>query len=273
MKKWTIEEITEDLEKSGFPLEIEITNILGNRKWRVINQLHCFNLKDNFDSVLDVLAFREYHHKIAKLNPINLNLLIECKKTDKSPWVFGTIEEHHPPDLANIFAISYVKYYMKTPPTININKSLLKWIPQSHFLDKNIKNVGCIAYEVGTKGEGKVFYKAVTQVTNALICYHNENVDLFKKLYKTSIGRNKYPLIIYYPVIVFDGQMFEFKIIGGEIKVTPVSYIQYKTERVINNKKEYFRIDIVQKNYFQDYLGIIEKEWNNIVNLFKSTVL
>ena len=70
-----------------------------------------------------------------------------------------------------------------------------------------------------------------------------------------------------YPIIVFDGHLFEYT--SG--KIIPVRYLQYlKMHKFITIKggieTNIFIIDIVRKDFFHDYLKILDREFINIKN-------
>jgi len=65
---------------SGFPAEIEVSQILRNDGWFVINQAPYFDSQVNEHQFIDVFALKK-----------GVCLVIECKKTFKAhPWVFFT---------------------------------------------------------------------------------------------------------------------------------------------------------------------------------------
>ena len=70
-----------------------------------------------------------------------------------------------------------------------------------------------------------------------------------------------------YPIIVFDGHLFEYT----SEKVIPIRYLQYLIMHkfiTIKGKisSDIFIIDIIRKDFFPNYLRIIDKEFINIKN-------
>jgi hypothetical protein len=79
-----IQKIRNYILKSGYPLEIEIGNILRKSGWLVINQWPYLD-KDKKVRTDDIFATR-----VNLSSKLGLFLLIECKKSEKHSWVFHT---------------------------------------------------------------------------------------------------------------------------------------------------------------------------------------
>jgi len=89
MKKSNEEEkILSDLERSGYPLEINATSILESNGWNVINQEGYFDLESNKWRTIDIIATKNIAlPSLSAYERLHISLIIECKKSDK-PWVF-----------------------------------------------------------------------------------------------------------------------------------------------------------------------------------------
>jgi len=78
----TLKNLKEDIIKSGLPTEIQVTNLLRQDNWIVINQYPYVDQKEHKVRTLDILAGKLF--KNGKL----CILYIECKKGVDHPWVF-----------------------------------------------------------------------------------------------------------------------------------------------------------------------------------------
>jgi len=85
--------LSEEIEKSGFPLEIEVSSILENQNWIVLNNQPFRDPDEEELRSVDILAF---HGPTVYERPENLpfgfspRLIIECKKSSSHAWVFFT---------------------------------------------------------------------------------------------------------------------------------------------------------------------------------------
>lgn len=62
-----------------------------------------------------------------------------------------------------------------------------------------------------------------------------------------------------FPVIVFDGPMWEFFKEDGELKVKNIDYLQYLSTTIESNSVSPYLIDIVKSSYFPTFLPMLNK--------------
>jgi len=86
--------VERELQKSGFPLEIELSSFLEGRKWLVSSSVFYLDLDSGIQREIDLIAsktltsdsdgneFDPYH--------LRLTLILQCKKSTKWRWVFYT---------------------------------------------------------------------------------------------------------------------------------------------------------------------------------------
>ena len=76
----------------------------------------------------------------------------------------------------------------------------------------------------------------------------------------------KHPLFILYPVIIFDGHLYNCVWQYGGPIVSPVDYIQYKTSL----REDVFLIDIIKKEAFPKYLDELQLEIKTMKSALKT---
>ena len=113
------------------------------------------------------------------------------------------------------------------------------------MLDKSIK-IGILNMGAGKQD----FHVATQQIMSA-----------------TEVAKEGMQLCCVYPVIVFDGELFEFYQENGE-KVLPVNHLQYRSFW-----QRSMLIDVVRKEYFQKFLEKIEKDLLILSNFLEDEVL
>jgi len=72
---------------------------------------------------------------------------------------------------------------------------------------------------------------------------------------------------IVFPVIVFDGEIFEFYQENNETKVLPTSYLQFMSFEKTSTGTMPLLIDVVRKMYFSEFLKAIERDLDILRNL------
>ena len=90
------------IKKSGYPLEIEISNLL-EKDYVVFNTQYYFDEESKQGRDIDIFAHSMYFDLDKKLRDLDERLLpfkvrtepaIECKKSEKKPWVFFSVEKY-----------------------------------------------------------------------------------------------------------------------------------------------------------------------------------
>jgi len=146
---------------------------------------------------IDIVGYKD--SKIF-LNAQNV-LVVECKK-QSDPWIFFNQKEKNP----RIFTlnVNFAGFYDGYVDYSKDNESIFK----KHFYHNR---ECCTYFLVGGKhsekgGPGATIDRAIYQAHNAVKFYLKQ-------------GRNEYP-IFYYPIIVFDGEIFEasYRVESLEIK-------------------------------------------------------
>lgn len=92
MEKNEIEFIRKEVERSGFPLEIEIASTLKNSGWEVLYSPSYFDLDEEKWREMDIKAYKSFDFtstgESIKPYRLKLALIIECKKSEEFSWVF-----------------------------------------------------------------------------------------------------------------------------------------------------------------------------------------
>ena len=74
---------------------------------------------------------------------------------------------------------------------------------------------------------------------------------------------------IVFPVIVFDGELYEFYQENNETIVLPINHIQFMS---FGKGRQAFLIDVVRKSYFSDFLTIIERDFQILKDFAETEV-
>lgn len=232
-----IKKILERIRRSGFPLEIEIGNSLRKNNWMVVNQWPYIDKITKKVRTADVFAW-----KIWLQAGLSFLLLIECKRSPGKEWVFyGQKKEEDISAELSAF-IELVSKLGNTPLESKLTTKLATMsyddIRKSEFssltmLDKSIK-IGVLNMGAGKQD----FHVATQQIMSA-----------------TEVAKEGMKLCCVYPAIVFDGELFEFYQENGADKIRPINHLQYRSFW----QKEML-IDVVRKEYFNEFMGRIEKD-------------
>lgn len=244
-----IEKIRNYILKTGYPTEIETSNILRRDGWLVGNQWPYTDKETKKVRTVDVLAMK------MRMQPPKLGvlLLIECKKSAEHDWAFYTQEK----------ARAFLPFMATFANIIEIlspllGEELMKLSPEEimvtkfaglHLLDRKIK-IGVLNVIPAEKKKARDdFYQATNQMISAL----------------EGLGESMKSFVVF-PTIIFDGDLFEFYQENTETKVNPINHVQFLAFR---EGMTAFLIDIIRKTYFPEYLEIVRRDFYILTEFIK----
>jgi|GEM_PF-4054821 len=88
MDKEYLKKIKEEIARTGFPLELELTEKLRTNPGTLVLPNLTFQNEEKSIRELDIVAIFQQEDAEWGKGPVGIQLLVECKKTDKNPWVF-----------------------------------------------------------------------------------------------------------------------------------------------------------------------------------------
>jgi len=264
-----INRIREHVLKTGFPSEIEVGNTLRRNGWIAGNQYPYTDKESGKLRAVDVYAL-----KLGSSLPTwGVALLIECKKSEEHEWVFYT-QKKEGDFLPGLWTLGdfftklgessisnrYVEL-MKETRTYSFlgarypaekRRELLAKVSGIHVLDKAIR-MGVLCKVISLKSKVKDDFHVATQQVLSALQGMSESVKSF----------------MVFPVIVFDGEMFEFFQEGDDWPVLPIDHLQFTSFQKAEIGRLPCLIDVVRKTYFPEYLKIIERDFSILDEFMK----
>jgi hypothetical protein len=245
-----IDKIKIEVEKSGHPVSLKVSQILDKHNWFVKNAPRFALPKDTTFSEIDVVGVKE-----SKFIGDTLDyLIIECKKQDK-PWIFFKQNKKNSDVL-----------------TINCNRmneqgsGIYDWIETNGYFESHYYygRELCTYFFVGLtnpdQNPAKTLDRAIYQVIRALLFYISQQEQNIK-------------VKLFYPIIVFDGDIYEASYKNDELIINESNHINLyfeaefdKLEKILTSDGKYvkwidskpFVIDIVKLEYFDEFLKKFE---------------
>jgi hypothetical protein len=207
--------ILEEITKTGFPLELRVADFLQRDGRYVANSLYYLDQDEGKGREIDLRAlknlFLDFYlekHPSEFDSPCSVRdcLLIECKKSNK-PWVIftsaGTPYDNELFDLDCQGFDENAEWYTET---------FLTELEKVHpFATDKMRGRGHFEPFKGGEG-GEMIFKAITTVVKATIATR-----------KNGFGAGRGSVFFYYPLVVFDGLLFEAHLKDGAISLSESS--------------------------------------------------
>jgi len=258
MEKKSLEEkILERIEKTGFPLELRVTKFFQDEGYYFANNLYYIDQDENKGREVDMRAFHNFEIPTqSETYYVRFCYLIECKRSVDKPWVVFT---------------SPKKEYDKVTFTglIRGNKTDANW--NEYEFEEKIKTFNPFdnferrgrSYFEPFKDTGGNIYKSLTTAVKATIATRNSPFG--------SGGANS--VIFCFPIVVFDGKLFEAFLFNNEIKLSKTDAVMvsfcYESPKY---KEERFVVPIVTETYLKDFLASMDVVLNFFGKLFKENM-
>lgn len=149
------EKIKEELKKSGYPLEVEVTLALESSEWNVLNQEGYIDPETKKWRTIDILATKSIELSGSVYKRLHLSLAIECKKIEGKPWVFW-VRDKKP---LRIFSPLAASGLIKIESMPSIHPLHLKNLAGCfHYYSPDFSKVAVISYEPFQKKMEKVSF-------------------------------------------------------------------------------------------------------------------
>lgn len=243
------DKIIKEIEKTGFPLELRVSHLLRERDYFVAQSLYYLDEEEEKSREIDIRALKNYTFE-RKCNPENPKnsyfvrnyFFIECKKSDSKPWVFLSSPKGEydgelsllPCSVDNTIVLSFQDYDMLE--TIH------------PFSTNNMR--GRSYFEPFKNNEtGETIFRALNSAVKSTLYYMNKNKE----------DSHNYDISFYYPLIIFDGKLFEAYLKNGDIKVKETDIVlvsfNYKSK---NYHGECFTVPVIKESALNNFLDNIE---------------
>lgn len=256
--------IITEINKTGFPLELRVSKFLQDNGYRVANNLYYIDQDEGKGREVDMRALKNYKYKAGeKTHFIRHCLLIECKRSAKKPWVVFSSPQSVYDRRFFYLQCRGVKKDIKW-----VNTGVPKKMGEIHPFSSHERR-GRSFFEPfkNIEGGGNIYKSLITSVKAAIAMRNN------------AFGaRAKGNVCIYYPVIIFDGKLYEAylddknKINTQEVDSVIVSFY-YESPKY---EDERFLVPIMTERYLPTFcsdlntvLQFFGKFFRNNMGLFR----
>lgn len=261
--------IKKSLMSHGFPLEMRVHRVLALKGWMTIAEAAYSDPEENKERRVDFVAHRTLGTNNKFMPNARINLIIECKRSKNVSWVFYSEEKEQVQSQDWDRLLDYGSFSLLSAPEELrprfASSAIRKILAQSHQLPHKHSKLAISGHSFHPDGPDKhdTLYQAVSQVTKALesefqneIEFLDEDTKRFLRRFRLKKRAHNWTFWRYYPVVVYEGRMFEAIPRGDDIELEDVHYVQLRWE----TRKSFQIIDVVRADYFDSFLGLVDNE-------------
>lgn len=208
-----VERLIEDINKTGFPLELRVAHRLRTRGYYVATNVYFIDRDEGKGREVDIRALCNAFLKLGtKSGAVRHCLLVECKKSSNRPWVFFT------------------------SPTVSYDQDLFETL--SHGLSRKWITSPDEAVNFEKRHpwfrlpeRGRSFYEAFSGNAETHHAIQRGLMSAIKATIETRKSKfaGDYPdllnAIFYYPIVVLDGELFTARLSGSRLIVKPATKV------------------------------------------------
>jgi hypothetical protein len=258
------------VNREGLPLELETYKTLWSDEWAVALQSQYVDPKTEEYRTVDIVAEKSDKIRSEVYPKFEFHLDIECKKQGNAIWVFHLWKKKAVNWSKKTQAREYSKY-SRYSMIDDPNQDILELIGRcSHQSPDAYPRRAILGMIIPIDSNGKrtkakdLLLDASHKATKHLQFWHDRIIRITRNRLESSFGNTATTFWRRYPVIVFDGCMYEIELKKGEIQLKDTNYVQYEFRSGIKS----YLIDIVKTEAFSDYLV----EVNNEIESLKKVV-
>lgn len=261
MSEDKIKKYKEQIEKTGYILEYQVSEILSKHKWNVINNRYYVDDVTENVREIDIVAY-----KATSINKIYYYtaLLISCKKSEENDWVFLSKKADKLDPNLDYLPISnwtnerHIDYMLKhsdwKKKLINITRSQ-EFLSNIYNIDKKIFAFQEMKKSNGAPQNDKKIFDSITTLIKALAFELSSLTE--RKQFQSFYNFNL--------ISIAQTDLIEMFFDKSEIGGTEVKNINYINRFIVGGKDEFFKVNFVEYDYFEKILCDFDDLhlWNN----------
>lgn len=253
------DKIKKELLKSGFPLQIFCLRCLLEKDWYILQSSEYYISENEAKKQIDVIGIYG-EDSPPEDTYLNYELHVECKKSVDNPWVF--FKDEYP----NIDLEVLVDY--ESVETVEWGTDIAHTIKDLHFNNAPTSSIYTMAFRKGTNQ----IYDAFSSV---LYSYQFRSDFLKRHREKRQRqGMRQNGIIVSFLTILFDGKLYLADVGKDDnINLVETNNIIYCQRETRFPRFKSYTIDVVTRDYFPNYLDILNKDRELISKFYRRKIL
>lgn len=263
------EKLSQAINDTGFCLEYEVYRILKAHKWNVISNRYYIDDIKGTEREIDIVA---YKGKQIENVVYYTALIISCKMSKKSYWVFLTHElEHEDPNfnytpIHNVSSDNVLNYFITSESDVIINRivSNPKTKPLLDIEHKVFAFQQMNSESLKTEDDKKIYESIITTI---------KALEHEKQNHKTTHVKDNCTTFYNFNLLsIYDHGMKEIYFDNDKKIVSNIEDIKYINRHIVNNRENFYRVHFVDRRSFDRILTLYDQLYSEN-NLLYSSLL
>jgi hypothetical protein len=268
--------LTQELKRTGYPLQIEIASAL-EKTYLVENNAYYFDSDEHKAREIDIDAMtldRDFEKKEIKPFAVVNKLPIECKRSETYAWIFLTQQREKIPWLqGQVMDFMQIASRDLLFSFIDMIKGELGLCLHYDQFRRMANTYAEIKYEKGSESKKSEIFEAKNQLAK-FVSY--DISQLLRRIENRGTDPAKnYLTWFYHPTIVFDGKLYEAICENASVRLFERKHILLSATHSPIYLKDFqntepsdlqYIIDVVRKDFFTDFIKILENEYSSLWN-------
>ena len=258
------EKLLDAVEMSGFDFEYFVQDIFRKEKWTVLNNRYYIDDVSNIEREIDAIAY-----KAIEIGDIcyYTALIISCKKTKESDWVFLTQKKIQDVNF-DYSPLHIISSDFRLKAIINNERSMIiDAIMKDEFLQKIYEGDNRVFANFQFNGrtlqleENRRIYDSISTTIKTL--------EAEKESHRNSMINKKATFYCFYAISVFNNKLIEVLFEDSENKsVQEVNELKYVNRHIVYKKDQFYLVHFACKDYLADLVKVYNKVFESNTRLY-----
>jgi hypothetical protein len=262
--------LLKQLGKTGFPLEVEVSDLLET-DWIVSNNEAYVDEETRITREIDIFAIHSTETvQLAFVNPPRLflatDLAVECKRSETHAWVFLTRNKVAPPGLGSGQTLDFLQVLSGGSQSFLGRSNQQLELPKLHYdTTERIAHTGTsIRLMENERSKGPSSQKhdrdEIFEARNQLMKFSSSFLNGYRNRFAMDATRRDVALL--FLTIVFDGQLYEARVENHRWSISPSNHVLLTSGRYSRTTGGYesYMIDVVTKQRFPEHAKLLSRD-------------
>jgi hypothetical protein len=239
---------------------MEILSFLNSRDWFATPNDYYFDFDLNIARDIDIHAAYNPISAVENTHDFNVFsvLAIECKKSEANAWIFFKTKFKS----GQYMCVGQYADYLKSQDTRQFFHPVFNSIMNSlHYYFPKTFSMSYTQVKMTKSSQGNKTRNEVFEAVNQVVKYVSYQVGDYLGDLKESKGLSVNQCFLFFPVIVFDGELYLASSANGGVTLEKTKHAVlatfYKPKHEMRRCP--FFVDVVTRGYFPKYLSRLEK--------------